>query len=184
MKDEFIDYSKPSEERTFKYALGSFKKKPIYLTPEMGRKLINAERAQHQRDERQQRCKIVSKKYGLVVCRKKCSECPLLRTGRTVSLSAFEEYGDEPTEGDFGEMQRSEDPREILNKEERDTRIHQIFDEIDPLAYEVLSLRFVDKLTMEEISKIVGIKRTTLNDKIKVWIKKLKERKVELFDED
>lgn len=179
---EYVDYSKPSKERTFKYALGSFKSHPIYLTPEMGRKLINMERRVHQAQERQERCKIPSKKYGLVVCRAKCSECPLLRMGKTISLTAFEEYGDEPTEGEFGEMQRNEDPREIINKEERDARIHQIFNEIDPLAYEVLTLKFVDKLSMEEISKIVGIKRTTLNDKVKKWVSKLKAKESDLFE--
>lgn len=60
--------------------------------------------------------------------------------------------------------------------------MHQIFNEIDPLAYEVLSLKFVDKLSMDEISKIVGIKRTTLNDKVKKWVAKLKAKESDLFE--
>lgn len=184
MKNEFEDYSKPSKERTFKLYAREYRMEPIYVTQEVGIEIIRLYRREWQKKEREERCKIHSEKYGLKVCRGKCSECPLFRTGKNVSLTAYLDYGDEPNEGAWKEMQNQEDPAYILNKKEKEERIHKIFDEIDPLAYKVLSLKFVDELSMEEISKIVGIPRTTLNDRIKKWISKLQNRKSELLDED
>ncbi len=173
----------PSKTRTFKYEGGSFKNHPIYVTPEIGAELVNMDRREWKRREREQRCLIPSEHFGTVVCRGKCSECPLVRNRNSVSLEGYiEEHGHEPTEGGFRELQEAEDPRVKIDKEERDARIREIINSVDPEAYEILYMRFVDGFSIQEIADIKKMPISTMRRRIIKMVKELQDKKAELYE--
>mgnify|MGYP001624001813 FL=1 len=139
----------------------------VEVTEEVYRAYVRPVRTQQRAERRNWRCVLKAEKYGLVRCKKDCSKCPYAMqgnapTGNETSLETLRESGyDAPSLLDM--------ESDLIDREERVERVERLHEAIKQLnerqQYLIAEFYFNGK-THTEISRALGIDRTSVTKAI------------------
>lgn len=135
----------------------------------------NEERNERRQRDTESRCMVPSEKFGLVKCRKDCSQCPYTRTGFPISMDyMYDNYEYEFADGRYETEQEKE-----AEKQQSDL-IWSLVDELETSDQLILKL-FNEGKTDAAIAEIVRKSRSMVQMRRKQLIEELKE-KVKKFE--
>lgn len=119
----------------------------IPVTEEVYRAYYRPVWAEHKREERRRKCRLLNGTR----CSKKCSECTMMKNGSDLSLDSLDE--------DIGfETQSDYDVAGIFEKQELLQRLHTVLDELEDIDREIVKLRYYESKSERAIASIVGFK--------------------------
>ena len=112
--------------------------------------------AEHKRQEREKRCAVSDGKGGLKRCNGDCSKCPYDRTGRVLSLDAFEEESGQAVEAESPDI--ADIAADAILLEE----LWAAVAELDPDNRRIIEL-FSEGHPEREIAAEVGLSQKAIN---------------------
>ena len=139
----------------------------VEVTEEVYRAYVRPVRAQQRAERRNWRCVLKAEKYGLVRCKKDCNKCPYamhgnIPTGNETSLETLRESGyDAPSLLDM-----ESDLVEREEKVERAARLHEAIKQLNERQRYLIAEFYFNGKTHMEISRALGIARTSVTKAI------------------
>lgn len=149
----------------------------IIVSEEVYRAYKNSDRAERKRKQRMWRCRIKREK-GInnqwKRCQGNCEECQFKQQKMSdVSLDALKEEGfdgvDESLDVEANFIAREE-------RKEMYQKLKQAISSLKPVQREIIKMIYVEGKSQKEVAKELGIAESTLSERVKLIISKLKEK--------
>lgn len=129
---------------------------------------------EHRQMDNESRCLVPSERYSYMKrCQEDCNNCPLGKTRRDGKLLSLDKF----IEDNNYEMPdtKTDTPHETFIKSEREEALERELSLLDEESQMILNL-FNDGFTDDEIGKVMGLKRSTVQYKKSSGIKTLQEK--------
>ena len=154
----------------------------IIVSEEVYRAYKSSDRAERKRKQRMWRCRIKREK-GInnqwKRCQGNCEECQFKQQKMSdVSLDALKE------EGFDGVDERLDVEANFIAREERKEmyqKLKQAISSLKPVQREIIKMIYVEGKSQKEVAKELGIAESTLSERVKLIISKLKEKILSKF---
>ncbi len=139
----------------------------VEVTEEVYRAYVRPVRTQQRAERRNWRCVIKAERYGFVRCKKDCDKCPYAMqgnapTGNETSLETLRESGyDAPSMLDM--------ESDLIEREERveqSARVHEAIKQLNERQQYLIAEFYFKGKTHTEISRALGIDRTSVTKAI------------------
>lgn len=149
----------------------------IIVSEEVYRAYKSSDRAERKRKQRMWRCRIKREK-GInnqwKRCQGNCEECQFKQQKMSdVSLDALKEEGfdgvDESLDVEANFIAREE-------RKEMYQKLKQAISSLKPVQREIIKMIYVEGKSQKEVAKELGIAESTLSERVKLIISKLKEK--------
>lgn len=173
---EYNKGKKPEEKMRYCSYYNSYTRKRMYVpcTIEYFHAWRNMHAEERRKRDMESRCLVPSERYSYMKrCMEDCSQCPFGKThrdGKPLSLDQFiEDYNFEMAD------MNSESPHEVMMKSELEEAIEHEVSQLDEKNQQLLDL-FKNGYTDDEIGKIMGLKRSTVQYRKTSLFKLLREK--------